>query len=399
MKIGDPDAGSTEYPSLGWFHRYPARFHTDALREIFDRVCAKLGTPPAVIADPFAGSGSTLSFARQIGIASVGVELSQLGVLICRTRFWPPTDLEAAISAAEGIASSATMASKHEYSSELIGWIGTKNCRLLVSYFSAIDNVDDPKLRRWLQLAVSSALRPASRWLPGSIKAQIDPNRLPTLIGPHFLRSARALKRDCSAENARFADNAPVSIYRGDAATLPLPGESIDAIITSPPYWKMYDYFDVHRLTYLAFRWAYHSSQQIGRFGGIGRDGAGFVAPRFMKGWYTRQFREEDTGNGRSLRAYWRSMRLHVTEAKRVLRDGGIVAYAIANPIRIGRRFALAQALATVLQEVGFRDIELKRREQSHRRILPSGRDAVTGRFSSNPSNASVQEYVLYARR
>jgi SAM-dependent methyltransferase len=397
MKIEDVDVGSG--PKLGWFHRYPARFHADALSEIFGQVCEKLGRTPSVLADAFAGTGSTLSFARQLGIASVGVELSQLGVLICRTRFWPPSDLEAALRLAESIALSAPIASKHEFSKELVEWMGEANCRSLVSYFAAIEKIDDPKLRRWLKLALSSALRPASRWLSGSIKAQIDPNRLPTSIAPHFLRSARALRRDCAVEKASFVENSPVSIYQRDATTLPLNDLSIDAIVTSPPYWKMYDYFDVHRLTYLAFKWPYHSSSQIGRFCGIGRDGAGFVPPRYMKDWYSREFHKEDTGDGRSLRAYWHSMRSHVAEAKRVLRDGGVVAYAIANPIRNGRRFSLAQALSTVFKETGFRDVELQARQQSHRRILPSGRDVVTGRFSSNPSGESVHEYVLYARR
>src|SRR5437763_7162952 len=100
---------------------------------------------------------------------------------------------------------------------------------------------------------------------------------------------------------------------------MPLADQAVDAIITRPPYWKMYDYFDVHRLTYLAFHWPYHSPFQIGRFNGIERDGAGFIPPRFMKDWYTHQFRKENTGDGRSLRAYWCSMRLHVAEAKRVL--------------------------------------------------------------------------------
>src|SRR5437667_7179065 len=174
---------------------------------------------------------------------------------------------------------------------------------------------------------------PSSRWLSGSIKPQIEPARRPTPIGAHFLRSARALKRDCCAENASFAGNTPVSVYRADATALPIGDNSVDAVITSPPYWKMYDYFDVHRLTYLAFGWRYQASRQIGRFNGIERDGAGFVAPMHMKHWYARHFRQEDTGNGRSLRAYWCSMRLHIAEVKRILRSGGVVAYAIANPV------------------------------------------------------------------
>jgi len=33
-------------------------------------------------------------------------------------------------------------------------------------------------------------------------------------------------------------------VIRGDARTLPLPDESVDLIVTSPPYWGLRDYRD-----------------------------------------------------------------------------------------------------------------------------------------------------------
>ena len=35
-----------------------------------------------------------------------------------------------------------------------------------------------------------------------------------------------------------------VVILRGDARSLPLPDESVDLIVTSPPYWNLRDYRD-----------------------------------------------------------------------------------------------------------------------------------------------------------
>ncbi len=82
-----------------------------------------------------------------------------------------------------------------------------------------------------------------------------------------------------------------------------------------------------------------------------------------------------------------------------MLQPGGLVAYAIANSFRSQRRFALAQALASVFRETGFKDVKLRTRTQSNRRILPLGRDEYTGRFSSDRCNASVEEFIIYARR
>ena len=35
-----------------------------------------------------------------------------------------------------------------------------------------------------------------------------------------------------------------VILLRGDARSLPLPDESVDLIVTSPPYWSLRDYRD-----------------------------------------------------------------------------------------------------------------------------------------------------------
>src|SRR5437867_453126 len=86
-------------PQLGWFHRYPARFHQDALQTIFEQVYLTLGIP-SVVLDPFAGTGSTLSFARQLGVPSIGIELTMLGATITRTRLSPPSDLVCAFDIA-----------------------------------------------------------------------------------------------------------------------------------------------------------------------------------------------------------------------------------------------------------------------------------------------------------
>ena len=197
----------------------------------------------------------------------------------------------------------------------------------------------------------------------------------------------------------RFATHTPAIVISGDATSLPLGDQTVDAIVTSPPYWKMYDYFDVHRLTYLAFAWRRHSLAQIGQFYGIERDGVGFMPPRYMRTWYRRDFRAEGSVPGRSLRHYWNNMRLHICEAKRVLQPGGLAAYAVANHLRSQRRFALAQALMSVFREFGFKDVKMRARNQSSRRILPLRRDECTGRFSSDDSNASVAEFIIYARR
>ncbi len=384
---------------LGWFHRYPARFPASALAEIFASVQEKLEQAPLLVLDPFAGTGSTLAAARQLGLPSVGVELTYLGTLIAQVRLAPPEDLGKALATAEEMAllmPTGKTGNKPSVPEDLVYWIGQNNACVLTKWFTQLSSEQDTKLKRWLQLAISSALRPSSRWLPGSIKPQTDPTRVPPPIGVNLQRAARALARDCRMESKNLT--IPASIKPGDARTLPLESSSVCAVITSPPYATMYDYYDVQRLSYLAFGWPQESYLQIGRSREISKDGSGFTPPPSMENWYCGLYRGEMTLAGRALRAYLQAMRQHFSEIERVLRPGGIIAYAVANSFKSGKTFRLVEAMAELIAEFSFKDISVELRRNSVRRILPAGRDPKTGRFSSS-SQPAVDERVIYAVR
>ena len=117
-----------------------------------------------------------------------------------------------------------------------------------------------------------------------------------------------------------------------------------------------------------------------------------------MKRWYYKDFRGEITAEGRALREYFQGMEQHFYEAYRVLKKGGIAAYAVANSIKRGKKFSLVEALGELLREVGFVEIEIRSRKQTHKRILPAGRDIETGRFDSN-AKPMVNEFVVFAKK
>ena len=388
--------GITPSTSLGRFHRYPARFGAETINDMMDLVAPSL-SQSALILDPFAGSGSTMAVARQRSIPSVGVELSALGVLISQVRLSPPEDLEAALRQAESWAS-VTIEKQRPVDKKLVVWLGQENADVLSGLISKLKRLPDPATKRWLALALSAALRPSSVWLPGSIKPQIDPDRTPPPIQGQFKRAARNLYRDCQRESR--GNHVPARIIKGDARLLPLKDGEIDAVVTSPPYWIMYDYVDIQRLTYMAFRWPSERDLQIGRLAGISPDGREFEPPEAMRDWYRTEFRKESTAEGRALRAYIVDMRDHIKEISRVLRSNGLVVYAVADSHRRSKPFQLVATISELLQEAGFEDIHIETRPTVHRRILPAGRDPVTGRFSSNPRHTTlVKEKLIRGRR
>jgi hypothetical protein len=290
---------------------------------------------------------------------------------------------------------------------DLTAWLGDDNTRLLTAWLPALNEIDDPKLHRFVTVAVSQSLRPSSRWLSGSVKVTADPRRTPIPLYYSLPRWARQLARDCVAEQEAFISasssfGVPVACSKveyGNAKSLPTQDATVDAIITSPPYFVTYDYFDVQRLTYLAFGWPTPRNEQIGaKYGHPVFDGE-VVLPRALDAWYREVFDSERTTFGRALRVYVEGLRAHLREVLRVVAPGGVVAYSLANTVRSGTVFDLVSGFEQLLEETGFQNVEAIPRRQAGRRILPAGRDIQTGRFSSNTRSAGVREYVIYGTR
>jgi hypothetical protein len=210
----------------------------------------------------------------------------------------------------------------------------------------------------------------------------------------HLRRWTRVIAADCRTEQLA---SAPGLIAAGDARQLPLAQSSVDAVVTSPPYFVTYDYFEVNRLSYLAFGWPRPRHLQVGMRFGHQRDGAGFVPPAALARWYAEDFAGEDGLFGRALRSYCQHMAAHFAEVRRVVRPGGVVAYAMANSTRRGRPFDLVSGTAQLMLKAGFVNIEISARSTGDTRILPAARDTITGRFASTGS-AGVSERIIYAR-
>jgi hypothetical protein len=136
----------------------------------------------------------------------------------------------------------------------------------------------------------------------------------------------------------------------------------------------------------------------LGRRVDIETDGLAFEPPPSLRRAYEETFAGERTSLGRALRLYVQMSRRHLAEIARVASPGGVVAYAVADSIRGGHRFPLARAIAELLEETGFVRIAFGQRSGSHRRILPAGRDRLTGRFSSEVTR-QVNERIVFAEK
>ncbi len=189
-----------------WFYPYKGKFHPQMIRALLGIIGLQSGDR---VLDPFIGSGTTAVEAQLLGIDCVGVDASPLCALMSRVKTQSWAHLNEIEDASEYVAP----CDKAAYQQRLFR---TPEDR----------EFPDGPVKDFFDLAEMIARSDNSRRRKDPVEAFVH-NR------DKMLRSARdhvAVKENLDLD---FGD---VDIREGDARQLDLDDESIEGIVTSPPY-------------------------------------------------------------------------------------------------------------------------------------------------------------------
>ena len=214
--------------------------------------------PGASVLDPLAGSGTVLRAASDRGLGALGADLDPLAVLM--SRVWTtPLDPNALKEAAERAVSRAQRLNDPE-----LPWIDTDAATIeFIDYWFA--ERQRAELRRLARVLTCAEVGPTTNALKLALSRIIvtkdrgaslardvshsRPHRValsndyPTYEG--FLRATRQIGTALAVE----PPSGNVDIRLGDARSLTwIDDDSIDAVVTSPPYLNAIDYIRGHRL-------------------------------------------------------------------------------------------------------------------------------------------------------
>ncbi|MCS5707339.1 site-specific DNA-methyltransferase [Candidatus Berkiella cookevillensis] len=194
------------------------------------------------------------------------------------------------------------------------------------------------------------------------------------------------------------------SMYCKDSTQrLPLADNSIDLIITSPPYVTSYDYADLHQLSILWLSGDTDYFKQWKKF-----VGANFKRNKCLQ--FDREIAEKIISDLKSnnnslsmdIANYFSDMRSAFGEMHRVLKPNGKICIIIGNTNMNGIEILNAEVAAEQMYRVGFRKVEFIKRLISNKLIAP-WRDAKTGKFTtlSNPFKKRIyeHEYVVVMKK
>ncbi len=396
----------TTYITHG-YHRYPAKF----IPQIVSRLIKQYSKPGDFVVDPFGGCGTTLVESKVMCRPSIGVDINPVAVLITKAKITPikPIILEQVFNDLQHRLKTYTPttkvnAPKHE---RIDYWFKPEAKRKLAFLFTEISRIENQDIRDFFYCGFSNILKNCSIWLQKSNKPTRDLNKNPT---DPFIAFSRQIKLMLKGNAEYFSllqrnkcAKTACKVYCADARKIPVKSNSVDLIITSPPYVTSYEYADLHQLTALWFEYtkdlsdfrkrfigtAYHNKKELVLHSKIAID----IKQALLK--KHRKTAEE-------VATYFGEMNQVFNEMKRILKKGSRTSIVIGNTTLKGVEILSAEVFVEQLQNLGFRIDKIIKREIPSKN-LPSIRDKKTGRFAKATDKKKVfaypTEYIIIMQK
>ena len=205
----------------------------------------------SLVLDPFCGSGTTLLACKQKGIRSIGFDVSPFFVFVSKVKT-NDYNLE---KLRESIAEMTTwkfekpkQLPKEKYITKVFSRYTLED---FVFYRDKITEIEDEKSRNFLMLALVDSAIKASWTIKDGAVVKIDKRGKPPLK-KYFKYKVKKMFKDL-----KNFDIKPIETTAeiGDARQLNLGNETIDAVITSPPYLNKIEYTKIYsiEMSFLGF--------------------------------------------------------------------------------------------------------------------------------------------------
>ncbi len=273
-----------------WIYPYKGKFHPQMIRALLNIIKMKKGE---VLLDPFVGSGTAILEAQLLGINGIGIDISPLCVLISKVK-------------TESI--------------DVLDKI--KEYKEFYLYKKGDKGADDERVKNFYKVA--------------EMMAHSDQSRRGKNFKTSYINDA--LKMLASVEDYNKARKqlnlklGKTKIVEGDARKINLKDESVDGIITSPPYSIALNYVanDAHSLQALGYDLNQIKEDFIG-----------------VRGTGLNKFK-----------LYDEDMRKAYNEMYRVLKKGKYCVVIIGNVTFRGQEIDTVQNVVNYCEEIGFETIK-----------------------------------------
>ena len=379
---GDVVRGRKTFP-----HPFPARMPL----EVAQAAIMAISKPGDMVLDPMTGSGVVPRAALTLGRQAIGTDVDPLAIMQARalcTSCDPAAVVEAArmvmVEAREVLTGGWTeglWSTLNDEDRKFVDyWFERDHADELFALALCLDTVSPPSLKPVIGTLLSSLI--ISKGSGASRAMDLSRSR-PHRVASKVPRSPFAQWERKTKDFARFYETVTnvgrADLSVGDARELDLDDDSVDAIVTSPPYVNAIDYMRISKFTLIFLGKELRDLRAI-RAGAVGTEVgmASGVLPTAFDALVDDHV--TDAKRRPMMRRYLYDLRASLAESARVLKPGGHAIYVMGPSILSRRDYDAAKVLNEVAASVGFRPVANGRRDlAASRRSLPPPRRSQRG--------------------
>ena len=284
-----------------WIYPYKGKFHPQMIRALLNIIGLNYDD---TVLDPFIGSGTTAVEAQLLGINCIGIDISPLCVLQSKVKTESiPVLLE-------------IIKHKEEVTKKITHTLFSQEDKGLDK---AIESIRDEKVRNFYKMA--------------KLVAVSDNARRGREFGKAFIKNLdlmiSSISDFCQIVKKLSLKLGNIDIKAADSRKLPLDKESIDGIVTSPPYSIALDYVvnDAHALREL-----------------------GYDLPTIREEFIGVRGKGEE-----KIRLYNQDMKKSLEEMFRVLRPKKYAVIVIGNATYLGQEVKTVEFTIDYAEKIGFK--------------------------------------------
>lgn len=370
---------------LSPIHPFPARMASSiAWRNIPE------GAKQLRVLDPMAGSGTTLVVARAKGHKAIGFDRDPLAVLIAQA-WCSQVNKNAARFAAEKVCNRAKSVWRRVPLSDAypIGadketqgfvrfWFDQTNRRQLAALSKAISRLRDQRSRLILWCALSKLI--VTKKIGVSLAMDVSHSRphrsykkAPIRPLDKFVSTVEAILKLTPFEKGVALPS--IRIKEADARRLPVQANTIDLVVTSPPYLNAIDYLRGHKLSLVWMAYKVSELREV-RATNIGAEvSKSLKQENLLMDKVLRQTADVSSLTGRVkgwLTSYIHDMDAVLSEISRVLVPKGRAVFVVGDSTVYGTYIRNSRAIARLAEIHGLKVISKRIRPlPANRRYLP----------------------------
>ena len=233
-------------------HPYPAKFPP----QLPNAILRKFGKAGQVVLDPFCGSGTTLVEARLLGFNAMGVDVNGLSSLLSTVKSTPLSgdelqEIEVFIKRIESEQLAWLKKRPIIKVKEIEGldhWFQHNVAEEITHILNFVNSLENENVRDFLRIVLSSIIVKVSNQESDTRFAARNKNIEDGFVFIQFIDKAKEYLTRIAEFSERANKDVSLTLLNADSRYLTmLADESVDIIITSPPYANTYDYYLYHK--------------------------------------------------------------------------------------------------------------------------------------------------------